>query len=221
MGLFKDGGWECPVVEYVATSTTDMYASLSKIKENDCSVVLGSFTNPAANAAYLKQADELGINAFKICDCFTEDGEWYTKAGAASDYACDSRPKFTKEGGIKFAEDFEAKYGYVPGPSAGGQVYDYGRFFFKIVEECEKANDGVVDAGTLYDYGFNVVMKGGLEYTDSILQDKIVYQEGELDPVVGEGYYIFPILQLVDGETVVVWPESMKEADVVVPDYAK
>ena len=95
----------------------------------------------------------------------------------------------------------------------------YSRFFFRIIGECEKA-EGIVNARTLYKYGNEVVMKGGLEYTDSILQDKIVYEEGELDPIVGEGYYIYPVVQLVEGTAKIVWPESMKEADPVVPDYA-
>ena len=213
-------GWEVPVEEYVSTSTTDMYPYLTKVKESDASIVLGSFTNPASNAGYLKQAQELSINALLFCDCFTEAGDWYEKAGEASDYTLDSRPKFTKEGALAFVDAFEKKYGYTPAPAAGGQVYDYSHFFYQIIEECEKA-EGAVNAETLYKYGNEVVMKGGLEFTDSILQDKIVYEEGELDPVVGEGYYIYPIVQLVNGETQIVWPESMKEADVVVPDYAK
>ena len=163
----------------------------------------------------------MGVQAFLISDGVTAaDGEWYAKTGDASDYVCDSRPKFTKKEGIAFSEKFADTYGYEVSASAGGQVYDYARFFFKIVEECEKA-EGKVDAETLLKYGTEVVMKGGLEYTDSILQDKIVYQEGELDPVVGMGYYVFPILQLVGGEQIAVWPDSMKEADPVIPDYAK
>ena len=60
-----------------------------------------------------------------------------------------------------------------------------------------------------------------IEFTNSILQDKIVYQEGSLDPVVGQGYYTFCVLQCKDGEANVVWPDSMKETDIVVPDKFK
>ena len=222
---FTEGGWEVAVEDYVATSVTDMYAPVSKMKEQDCSVVVGSFTNPASNAGYLKQADELGINAFKFCDCFTEDGDWYTKAGEASNYACDSRPKFASAAAKEFEQLFIDTYNYQPSATAAGQVWDYTNYFLKVVEEVSNRNDGVVDSEKLYDFGCNVLMKGDFPYTEGILQDCITYDidnpDCQIDPVVGAGYYTFPILQLIDGEMIAVWPESQKEADVIIPDYAK
>ena len=215
---FGAHGWEIAVEDYVALSATDAYAMLAKMKEADCSIILGSLTVPAMSAAFIKQAEELGVKAFIFCDGYVEDSTWYERTGPASDYVCVCNPKLTKDSALEFKAKFEDKYGYSPSASVGGQIYDYSRFFLKIAAETESRYDGVVDTDTLYKFGTEVLMKGDFPYTDSILQDCIVYQDGELDPVIGQGYYVFPMTQCFEGQINVVWPDSMKETDLVVPE---
>lgn len=218
---FESIGWECVYEDYFALNTTDMYAAITKIKESDASLFVGCFNNPASSAAFLKQAKELNLNCLIVCDSITENADWYELTGETSDYIFDSRPKLTSEKALKFVDTFKEKYGYEPSATAGGQVYDYTRFFVDIVAATEEKY-GEANSETLYQFGREVLMKGGIEFTDGVMCDCYKYdEESDPNPIVKEGYYIYPMLQLIDGEMKVVWPENVKETDAVIPDYAK
>ncbi len=37
------------------------------------------------------------------------------------------------------------------------------------------------------------------------------------DPIVGKGYYTFPVLQYMDGDSITIWPPEFQEGDLQVP----
>lgn len=218
---FTDAGWEVVIEEYTKLGETDMYPLLTKMKSQDVSLVAGTISSPPSIAAFIKQAREVNLNALMICDALGETADFYSLTGDASDFILDNRPVFATERGQKFAADFKAKYGYEPAPAAGGQVYDYTRFFIKVANEC-LAENGNLDKETLYKFGQEKLMTGQITFTDGVVASEYKYDaESAPDPIVGENYYIFPVVQYFGGKATVIWPDSQKAADIQIPDYAK
>lgn len=219
--LFAEAGWTVVGEEYFAMGTTDFYATLSKIKSADASLIGGTISSPASAAAFLKQAREIDLKSLTICDALSENADFYELAGDASDGVLDNRPLWTSEKALAFAKDFEAKFGYAPAAATGGQVWDYTRFFLQV---CQETIDkyGTLDSESLYNFAQEVLLVGGTTFTDGINCEEYKFtEEWAPGPVVGEGYYVFPILQFEKGETKAVWPSGMSNGEFVVPDYAK
>jgi branched-chain amino acid transport system substrate-binding protein len=218
---FSAAGWEVVSEDYTKLGETEMYAAITKLKSVDCSLAAGTISSVASNTAFIKQARELNLNALVVCDCLGENADFYSLTGEASDFILDQRPVFTSEKALKFAKDFEEKYGYAPAPATGGQVYDYTRFFIKIANECLKEY-GKLDKEVLFDFAQEKLLTGKITFTDGILMEEYKYDADSIpDPIVGENYYIFPIVQYFEGKATVVWPDYQKEEDLKIPDYAK
>lgn len=218
---FTEAGWEVVNEDYTKLGETDMYPMLTKIKSLDVSLVAGTISSPPSIAAFIKQAREVNLNALMICDALGENADFYSLTGDASDFVLDNRPVFASERAKKFAADFEDRYGYAPAPAAGGQVYDYTRFFVKCANECLEKY-GELTSETLYQYAREVLMTGQVSFTEGVVAEEYLYDaDSAPDPQVGEGKYIFPVVQYFEGEAIVVWPDSQKMADIQIPDYAK
>jgi len=219
--LYAEAGWNVVGEEYFAMGTTDFYATLSKIKNADASLIGGTISSPASAAAFLKQARELDLKSLTICDALSENADFYELAGDASDGVLDNRPLWVSDKAFAFQKEFEEKYGYVPAAATGGQVWDYTRFFLQC---CQETIDkyGKLDSESLYQFAQEVLLVGGTSFTDGINCDKYEFtKEWAPGPVVGEGAYVFPILQFEKGETKAVWPGTMSNGEFVLPDYAK
>jgi branched-chain amino acid transport system substrate-binding protein len=73
---------------------------------------------------------------------------------------------------------------------------------------------GELNKETLYKFGQEKIQTGEFTYTAGIVMKEYKYtSETAPDPVVGEGFYTFPVLQYMDGEGKVVWPDVWKVAD--------
>ena len=219
--LYTEAGWNVVYEEYFTMGTTDFYATLSKIKSADPSLIGGTISSPASAAAFLKQAREINLKSLTICDAFSENADFYALAGDASDYVLDNRPLWTSDKAFAFKKAFEDKYGYTPAAATGGQVWDYSRFFLQC---CQETIDkyGTLDSESLYKFAQEVLLVGGTSFTDGINCEKYEFnKEWAPGPVVGEGAYVFPILQFEKGETHAVWPDNMSNGEFVLPDYAK
>lgn len=207
--------------DYYPLNTTDMYAAMTKIKESGANVLVGEMCNPACSSAILKTAREVNFNGLVLARSLTDSASWYELCESSSDYVFDMTPKLTSERALKFVADFSAKYGYEPGASCGGLVYDYSRFFVEVVKACKEKYDAV-NSETLLQFAHEVMYNGGLSFTDGVTCANYVYsQDSKPDCVVGTGYYEFPVVQLYEGNSYVVWPLDVAEAEVRIPDYAK
>ena len=66
------------------------------------------------------------------------------------------------------------------------------------------------------------VIPGKLTFTGGIMMKEYKYTpETFPDPVVGKGYYIFPVIQYFGGKGEVVWPEDVKTTDLKIPPGTK
>jgi len=214
---FRNIGWEIVGDEYFKTGDTDMYALLTKMKNSGANVVAGSATTTPSVAALIKQAQEVNLTALMICDGLGYIGDWYDLTGDASNYILDSVPVFATPESKAFADKFRDKYDLEPSAACAGQQYDFTRFFIKVCE-ATITEYGELTSETLYQFAKEKLWTGEFVFTDGIIMDEIKYDANSIpDPVVGEGYYIFPVVQYFGGEPVAIWPDSQKEADLVLP----
>ena len=145
-------------------------------------------------------------------------GEWYELTGDSSNYVVDQIPGFTTDAAREFAEAFEAKSGLQPSPSSGGLSYDGMNFFIKVLETAYQ-DYGELTSETIYQTVQDKVWTGDLTFTSddgAIVMSEYNFSEPP-DPIVGKGYYTFPVLQYMNGESQTIWPEEWKEADIQAP----
>jgi branched-chain amino acid transport system substrate-binding protein len=220
--LFAEAGWTVVGEEYVKPGDTDLYAVLTKIKNSDASLYGGTFYSVPSQTALIKQSRELDIQAMLIVDALNSSSDWYSLVGDSSNFVLDSAPVYRDtETAKNFLANYKAKYGYEPSSTSGGLQYDYSRFFIKIMNECLAAN-GKLDSETIYNFVAENLWTGKLNFTDGVVMEEYVYSAESLpNPVVGEGKFVFPVVQWMDGKMNVVWPSSQKTADIQIPEYAK
>ena len=220
---FEAEGWETKVEEYFAIGTTDYYAVLNKMKDAGCTLVVGTMSDVNAATSFIKQSGEVGLQALIVCDGLGWLGEWYDLTGDASNYVLEQIPQYATEEGKKFVEDYTAKYGYAPGPSTAGLAYDTTGFFIKILQ-ATLDEYGELTSETIMQCWEDKVMTGEMEYTmeedGAIMMPSWNYSDPEMypDPIVDADHYMFPVVQYFDGVGVPVYPESMAEDSLKVPD---
>ncbi|MCS6908164.1 MAG: ABC transporter substrate-binding protein [Anaerolineales bacterium] len=210
-------GWKIAAEEYFRIDETDFYPLHRKFKDANVELLTGTATAPAALSAFIKQAREVGIKGLIVADGLGRVGEWYKLTGEASDGVIDQIPGWTTPAAKKFAEDFKAKWNIEPSPSAAGLAYDGTNFCIKI---AQRALDkyGKIDKETVYKIGQEEVMTGQLTYTGGIIMKEYKYtNETAPDPVVGEDFFFFPVLQYSKGVGKVIFPPAWKEADLQPP----
>jgi len=211
---FEEKGWKRVSFDVGPLDETDHVTMLTKIKGLNPDVIGITFTGAAAVTSLIKQAREVGLRSILICDGVGWVAGWYEMAGKASDYVLDMIPGWASPKAKDFVKRFKEKFGYEPSPSTAGLAYDAARFTFAIVEEVLKRTGGVWDKELGVEIGRDFAFKEG------VLME--CYQEDPNDRpdlIVGEHYYIFPVLQYFDGKGVVVWPSAWAEADFTRPPW--
>lgn len=218
---FKDAGWQVVDNEWVALGETEFYPMLKKLKSLDVSVIAGTMSDPPSVSSFIKQSREIGIDSLIITDGLGWVGEWYGLTGDASNYVIDQIPQWTTPEAKKFSKEFEANYGFEPGPSSGGLCYDLARYMIKTLQTCNE-NYGAINRENLVKIAKEEIMTGKLTFEDGVITKKYQYTpETFPDLVVDKDHYIFPVIQYFDGKAKIIWPEEWKEQDLKVPDPIK
>jgi len=213
----EKAGWMVVSHDYFPVRETEFYPLLTKLKSAKVSVIAGTISSAPSFAAFVKQARQVGLNCLIIADGLGWVGEWYELAGDASDYVLDQVPKWTKPAAKQFRDDFVKKWGFNPSPLGAGLAYDQACFFIKLAEHT-LAKYGELTRETLYKVGQEDLWGGKLTFTEGILMDEYKYTPETIpDPIVGPGYFIFPVIQYFSGEGKIIWPAQWKEADLQVP----
>ncbi len=212
--LLTEAGWEVVNEEYFPIEQTEFYAWLNKVKGLDASLIAGTHTGAAAFAALLTQADDLDMEALIIADGLGRFGEWYELTGESSNYVLDQiTPSFAGEEGEAYEQEFEERYGFKPSASAGGLAYDGTGFFIGIARAVYEET-GELNSETIYDFIQNKLWTGEWSYTDGIVMEEYKFTPDSIPaPVVGAGYYIFPIVQYIDGEAKTVYPPGQADME--------
>jgi branched-chain amino acid transport system substrate-binding protein len=216
-GQLEDAGWQIVDRQYFPLEQTDFYSVLNKFKSESPALIAGTSTAPPQISAFIKQADEVGLNSMIIADGLGWVGEWYDLTGNSSNYVLDQIPGWATDASKQFASDFEAQSGMKPSPSSGGLSYDGMNFFIKVLQTTLD-DQGVLSSEAVYKTVQDKVWTGDLVYTAD--DGAIVMQEYNFsdppDPLVGGDYYTFPVLQYMDGQPVYIWPSTISESQLMV-----
>jgi branched-chain amino acid transport system substrate-binding protein len=217
---FTDTGWK--VVdkgEWISIGETEFYPLLNKLKDENASLIAGTMSDPSSVSSFIKQAREVNLKSLIITDGLGWIGEWYKLTGKSSDYVIDQIPQFVTPEAKDFHDKFVAKYNFEPGAITSGICYDYTNYLIKVLNRCNEKYDGIINKTNLAALAKDEIMTGKLDYTDGIIIKDYKYTaETYPDPVVGKGYYIYPVVQYFGGKATVVWPGDQKQQDLKVPD---
>ena len=218
---FAAKGWEVVGEDYFKAGETDFYAMLNKVKASGATVLAGNINSAPSAAALLKQAREVNLEALIVVDALSEDGRFYEMAGAASDYALDSRAMYSGDEGKALEKRLTETYNYPSSPAGGCFTWDHMAWAMGLIELVASKNE-TVDSATIYKTIQEEVWTGKYVRDDLYSVPCLKYSEANLpDPEVGTDAFIFPVMQFFGGEPKVVYPDTMKTDDLKIPDYMK
>jgi branched-chain amino acid transport system substrate-binding protein len=209
--LFRARGWKVSGPEFFRIDATDHYALLNKFKQAGLSVIIGTSTAPQAIGALIKQAREVGLDSLIVADGLGYVGEFYKLTGPASDYVVDQQPLFGTKAAKAFAATFKKRFGFQPSPSAAGLAYDWANFCLKILQRTLQKY-GALTSANIYKVAQSELWTGKLTYSGIIMRQYKFTPKTIPDPVIGKGYYIFPVVQYFGGKPVIVYPPDIRQA---------
>jgi branched-chain amino acid transport system substrate-binding protein len=206
-GNFQAAGWSVLGEAYFSPGQTDFSAALALLSTLNPAVVAGSSYSAMSVAALLNQAHAAGLGSVIVADGLGWMGDWYSETGDASNHVLDQMPPgwLTAEAQA-FADAYQARYGTSPDPTSVGLSYDAANFFIAAAEATYQES-GELSSEALYEFVHDELWTGQWSFTDGIMMPEYKYTEETIpDPVVGDGHYIFPVLQYFDGEGKIVFP---------------
>jgi len=212
-------GWEILSEEYFPQDQTEFVPTLNKVKNLDPALFAGTTVSVPFVSALINQADQVGLNSVMIADGLSWVGDWYSNVGDSSDYILDAvqSVSLASEEGQQFISTFEEDYDMTPSPSSGGLAYDAANFFIKAAQMTYEEY-GELSSETLAEFAKNEIQTGNWSYTDGIVMEEYLFTpESSPDPVVGQGFYSFPIVQYFGGEGVKIYPENVAEQEFTPP----
>ena len=213
-GQLEAVGWKTVAEEYFGIDQTEFYPLLNKLNDLNPAVIAGTSTALPSFSALIKQADEVGLKSLIIADGMGWFGEWYESTGSSSNYVLDQIPGWATDEGKAFAEEFEAKNGFSPSPSAAGLAFDGTNFFIEVAKAVYAA-EGELTSENLAAFAKDQIQTGNWSYTGGIVMNEYKYTpETVPDPVTGKGYYIFPVLQYFEGESKIIYPPEWAEKQI-------
>lgn len=214
----EEAGWTVVDTQYFPIEQTEFYALLNRFKEEDLDLIAGTSTAAPSLTAFIKQADEVELGTLIVADGLGWVGEWYDLTGDSSNYVIDQIPGWTTDSALEFVDAFKEKSGLDPSPSSGGLSYDGTNFFIKVMQTaCE--DQGELSSESIYQTVQDKVWTGELTYTTAdgaIVMSEYNFSEPP-DPIVGKGYYTFPVLQYFGGEGVTIWPPEFQQDTIKAP----
>lgn len=204
-------GWTTVDEQYFELDAVLFYPLLEKAKAQNVALVAVTGTASPSVTAFIKQADEISLDSMIIADGLGWTGDWYQVTGRSSDYVIDQIPGWAGVEGRAFAREFEQRLGIKPSPAAAGLAYDGTNMFLQIAAKT-LAENGVLSSQSLYRWSRENLQTGRWSYSGGIVMEKYQYTaETVPDPVVGKGYYIFPVIQYFEGQGYVVYPPEQAE----------
>lgn len=217
-GQLEAAGWTVVDRQYFPIEQTEFYALLNRFKEQEVDLIAGTSTAAPSLSSFIKQADEVGLGSLIIADGLGWVGEWYELTGEASNYVIDQIPGWTTDAALEFVAAFKERSGLDPSPSSAGLSYDGTNFFIKVMQvACE--DYGSLSSENIMNVVRDKVWTGELTYTaeeGAIVMSEYNFSEPP-DPLVGAGYYTFPVLQYFDGQPVTIWPPEFKQDVIKTP----
>lgn len=211
-------GWEIVGSEYFPTGATELVHLVRRLRDLDPALIAGTVATAPSFTAFINEVHTAGLESLIIAEGFCWNAHWYEETEQASNYLLDQCLAWDEAGAESLLDEFQLRYGFIPSPSIAGITYDYTLFFIKIAENT-LAEHGELNSETIHNFALNNLRSGKIYFNDGIIMEEYRYSPGSFpDPVYGEEFFYFPVVQIFDGETYVVWPEALKEKPLVLPE---
>jgi len=215
----KANGWEIYTEEYFDLKKTDFYPYINKCKKAGVTLLAGSSSGVASVSAIIKQQREVGFKGLVIADGLGWVGDWYKMTGRSSDGVLDMIPQLATPEQKAWVEKFKKRFKYDPSPSAAGQSYDYTHFFFKIAERAIEKY-GELNSATVTKVGREEVAEGKLTFNradGALVHGRYGTDAANApDPKISPEDFFFPVIQYQKGQGQNVFPEDVKQAELMV-----
>jgi branched-chain amino acid transport system substrate-binding protein len=198
---FEAAGWEVVFEEYFPLDQTEFSALWTKFVDADVEVVAGTSTGINSIAAFITQAKEVGYEGLIIADGLGWV-DFCSLTGEASDNVIDQIAGWSGDEGFAFAEEFEERYNLIPSTSSAGLAHDGAKMAMEIFQAVYDEH-GELNSELIQQFIEDKVWTGEWTMTDGLVMVEYKYtEETTPDPVVGPGFYTFPVLQYdyVDGK---------------------
>ena len=194
--LFEDAGWEIVSEEYFPLEQTEYYPYLNSTMDENPAVLAGTSTSPPQITSFIKQADEVGLMDDTL---IIADGlgwvDFCGMTGESADKVIDQIAGWSGEEGFAFAEEFESRYNLSPSTSSAGLAHD-GTLMFLQIAQAAYDEYGELTSENIQKFVEENVWTGEWTMTNGIVMKEYQYTDETIpDPVVGPGYYTFPVLQ--------------------------
>jgi branched-chain amino acid transport system substrate-binding protein len=217
---FEEAGWEVAFEEYFPLDQTEFSALWTKFIDADVEVVAGTSTGINSIAAFITQANEVGYEGLIIADGLGWV-DFCSLTGEAADNVIDQIAGWSSEEGFAFAEEFESRYDLAPSTSSAGLAHDGAKIFMEIAQAVYDEH-GELSSELIQQFIEEKVWTGEWSMTDGLVMVEYKYtEETTPDPVVGPGFYTFPVLQYdyVDGKCLgkAIFPVEGAVQDLQVP----
>jgi branched-chain amino acid transport system substrate-binding protein len=192
--LFEEAGWEVVFVEYFPLDQTEFSALWTKFIDGGVEVVAGTSTGVNSIAAFVTQAEEVGYEGLIIADGLGWV-DFCSLTGAATDGVMDQIAGWSGEEGFAFAEEFESRYDLSPSTSSAGLSHDGALMAMEIFQAVYDEH-GELSSELIQQFIEDNIWTGEWSLKDGLVMVEYKYTPETIpDPVVGPGFYTFPVLQ--------------------------
>jgi branched-chain amino acid transport system substrate-binding protein len=208
---FLSRGWTVADEIKLSEEQTNFRDVVDGINAVNPAVVAGTISNSATLGNFISALRNGRYTGAIIADGLGWSSNWYELAGEEhSNYVLDQIPFFTGNRAASFISAFNAKAGYDPSPSTGGLYYDLANFLVKVLQSTLEYY-GEITSETLMRCAEEYVISGELTYKSGTVHPEYKFTPDTFpEPVVAGGFYMFPVIQYMDGNAHIVWPRESK-----------
>lgn len=209
-------GFETLPYDVIPLDETEFTQILTKYKAQQVSVVGMTVTGNTSASNFVKQFRDQRLQALLLGHGLTWFSEWHDLTGDASDYvlAMDS-PRAIAPYQQNWIEEWRAKYDEEPSLAPGGHSYDYFRLTIKVLNRA-----GTLDYDTLVQTARDIDHQGVWHRYDFAEETgPRALCPGEVKVGGFEEGFFFPMVQLMNGETHIVWPLEHAEKEFEQPPW--
>lgn len=192
--MFEDAGWEVISEEYFPVTQIEFTPLWTKWMDENVQVVAGTNTGVNSSAAFITQADTVGYEGLIIADGLGWV-DFCSLTGSAANNVMDQIAGWSGDAGFAFAEEFEERYDLAPSTSSAGLSHDGVKMALEIMQEVYDEH-GELSSELIQNFIEENVWTGKWTMTDGLVMIEYKYTEETIpDPIVGPGFYTFPVLQ--------------------------
>jgi branched-chain amino acid transport system substrate-binding protein len=200
----------------VANGNANVTSGLLNKGCQNVGVVGMTMTGSVGASNFTRQFRDQNIPALLLAHGLTWFPEWYDLTGDASNFAVTmDSPRVIAPYQREWVEHYTERFGEEPAFAPSGHSYDYMRMAITILNEA-----GTLDFDTLVETTLEADHQGiWHRYNFAREPGERAMCHGEVEIGGFEEGFFFPMVQMMDGETRIIWPLEHAEAEFQQPPW--